>query len=39
MKNLVLSNAPLTCPVGELKDIQALLTVIGGEEVYGRDAP
>ncbi|MCL2028879.1 MAG: amidohydrolase [Deltaproteobacteria bacterium] len=35
----VLSNDPLTCPVGELKDIQALLTVIGGEEVYGRDAP
>jgi predicted amidohydrolase YtcJ len=30
----VLSRDPLTCPAGEIKDIQALLTVIGGEVVY-----
>ena len=30
----VLNRDPLTCPAGEIKDIRALLTVIGGEEVY-----
>ena len=30
----VLSHDPLTCPAEEIKDIKALLTVIGGEEVY-----
>jgi predicted amidohydrolase YtcJ len=35
----VLSRDPLTCPAEELKDTQALLTVIGGEEVYERDRP
>ena len=32
----VLNNDPLTCPAGEIKDIQALLTVIGGEAVYDK---
>jgi predicted amidohydrolase YtcJ len=30
----VLSGDPLTCPAEELKDLKALLTVIGGETVY-----
>jgi predicted amidohydrolase YtcJ len=30
----VLSHDPLTCPAEEIKDIRALLTVIGGEVVY-----
>jgi len=32
----VLSGDPLACPAEELKDLQALLTVIGGETVYER---
>ncbi|MDR2724507.1 MAG: amidohydrolase [Candidatus Adiutrix sp.] len=35
----VLSQDPLTCPAEEIKDIQALLTVIGGEAVYDRNQP
>jgi predicted amidohydrolase YtcJ len=32
----VLSHGPLTCPAEDLKDIQALTTVIGGEVVFER---
>ena len=33
---VVLDRDPMNCPEEELKDIQALLTVIGGTEVFSR---
>ena len=35
---VVIDRDYMTCPVNEIKDIQALMTVVGGEIVYERDS-